>query len=53
MTWWEIIRWVGVFFIGAYAGSIYEMSRIITAARVGKLLSYRGKDYRVSEVLPP
>lgn len=53
MTFWEIVGWVLVFFTGAYAGSVYEMRRVIAATESGKFLTYRGKAYKVYETSPP
>ncbi len=50
MNWLELVSWIGVFFMGCYAGIKYESSRVESTAAKGLLLYYRGKAYKIEKV---
>lgn len=53
VSWAHYLPWLGVFLMGAYAGSKYELSRVKRMAERGLLLFIGDEAYRVKRSLPP
>jgi hypothetical protein len=53
MGWTSILGWLGVFLMGCYAGSKYELSRMRAAASRGLLIFVGEEAFRVQKALPP
>lgn len=53
MSWSEIGAYVLMFIMGAYAGSQFELSRLVAAARDRKPLDGKGRRFNVQEIHLP